>query len=252
MQRMHIQRFAHRPARAVSASWSAIFFGLGLAACSDAPFEPVADPAAEPAIPVAAALDPAAPLEPFNAFNGELWLRQEHLLGRGPLLAGNVTVEESQLHLALNAAGYQGGEIASLRDFGTGAFAASMRCGAPSGALCAFFLYQRNAGNRADEIDIEILGATRTIWFTTWSSGRRTNHTSRTLTFDPASGNHTYGIVRTGSSVVFYVDGQEYARFRKKLPTAQLALLVNAWWPTWLTPAEATTGSLDVDWIDWS
>ena len=251
MRRMHIQRLSRQPARAASASWPAIFFGLACAACADAPFDPVDEARPETPPPVAAALNPATPLEPFDLFDESVWLRQEHVLGRGPLLAANVTVEEAQLHLALSAAGYQGGEIASRRDFGTGAFAASLRCGAPSGALCAFFMYQRNAGNRADEIDIEILGATRTIWFTTWSSGRRTNHASATLPFDPAADTHAYGIVRTGSSVAFYVDGQEYARFRRKLPSAPLALLVNAWWPTWLTPS-AGTGMLDVDWIDWS
>lgn len=256
MQRQQMQLFQPRPSRALSASWPAIFFALALAACSDSPIEPLdpaaSAPAAEPLPPLAAALNPVTPSEPFEIFDGTLWLKQEHVLGRGPLLASNVTVTSSALHLALDANGFQGGEIASLRTFGAGSFAAQLRCGAPSGALCAFFFYEPNAGNRADEIDIEILGSTRTIWFTTWLSGRRTNHVERQLDFDPWAGMHIYGMVRTGAAVAFYVDGKQLVSFRRKVPTSQLALLVNAWWPTWLTPATGSTGSLDVDWIDWS
>ncbi|NJD10888.1 MAG: glycoside hydrolase family 16 protein [Gemmatimonadetes bacterium] len=252
MPRLQIQRLVRQPARAVSAPWPAIFFGLALAACSDSPFDPVDSAAPAPALPPAVSLNPATASEPFDAFDGAVWLVQEHVLGRGPLLASNVTVASSQLRLALDASGYEGGEIASRRTFGAGSYAAALRCGAPAGALCAFFFYQPNAGNRADEIDIEILGGTRTIWFTTWVGGRRTNHVSRTLPFDPAAGTHTYGIVRSGSSVAFYVDGAQLASFRRKVPVSRMALLVNAWWPTWLTPAPGSTGSLDVDWIDWS
>lgn len=247
MQRMHLPRPARRSARAANAAWPAIIFGFALAACSDSPFEPV-----DSAITPAAALNPSAPSEPFDGFNVTTWMKQEHLLGRGWLLASNVTVEASQLRLALEADRSEGGEIASRTSFGTGTFAARLRCGAPAGALCAFFLYQPNVGARADEIDIEILGGTREIWFTTWQRARRTNHVARELPFDPAQSAHEYAIVRAGATVAFYVDGEEYARFRRKVPTSRMALLVNAWWPTWLTPAAGSTGSLDLDWIDWS
>jgi len=203
-------------------------------------------------LPPAAALSPATPTESFDYFDSSLWSREEHVLGRGWLLAENVTVSSSQLHLALFSGQYEGAEIASTARFGNGTFATSLRCGAPAGALCAFFLYQPGVGDRADEIDIEILGATREIWFTTWSRGKRTNHLSAVLGFDPAAGTHEYAIARSKSSVSFYVDGQQYASFRKKLPNARMVLLVNAWWPTWLTSANGGTGSLDVDWIDWS
>jgi beta-glucanase (GH16 family) len=247
MQRLHFERSVRWPFRAATAISPALLFALILAACSDSPFEPV-----ESAVPALAALNPSAPSEPFDGFDTAVWNKQEHVLGRGWLLASNVTVESSQLRLWLDANGYEGGEIASRAPFGLGSFAARLRCGAPTGALCAFFLYQPNAGDRADEIDIEILGGTREIWFTTWSRGRRTNHAARVLTFDPAAAAHQYAIVRTSSSVAFYVDGKELARFRKRLPIAEMALLVNAWWPSWLTPAAGATGSLDVDWIDWS
>lgn len=230
-------------------------FAFTLSACSDAPFDPVADlepAAADAPLPATAALNPSSPSEPFDVLDESVWSREEHVLGRGWLLASNVSVESSRLRLALSADGYQGAEIASRARFGAGSFAARLRCAAPAGALCAFFLYQPGTGDRADEIDIEILGGTREIWFTTWSRGRRTNHASRTLPFDPAAGSHEYAIVRSSSAVAFFVDGREYVRFRKKLPTAQLLLFVNAWWPTWLSPDPGSSGSLDVDWIDWS
>lgn len=252
MRRLHMHRPSPRPCHAASTSWPAIICVLALAACSDSPFEPLDSAAPETPLPAAAALNPASPSEPFELFNDGLWYRSTHVLGRGPLMPANVTVAGGQLRLALNADGYQGAEIGSRTNFGAGSYAARLRCGAPSGALCAFFFYQGGVGDAADEIDIEILGATREIWFTTWVRGRRTNHAARTLAFDPAAATHEYAIVRTGSRVTFYVDGQEYVSFRKKVPTSRMVLLVNAWWPTWLTPTGATTGSLDVDWIDWS
>jgi beta-glucanase (GH16 family) len=246
MQRLQMQpRVQVRP-RFHRAAAPALLCVLALTACADSPVGPADELA--PAV----ALSPAAPSEPFDGFDSATWLKQEHVLGRGWLLASNVTVASGQLRLALDATGYQGGEIASRGVFGAGSYAARLRCGAPAGALCAFFFYQPGVGDHADEIDIEILGGTREIWFTTWTRGRRTNHAARTLPFDPAAAAHDYAIVRTASSVGFYVDGREYVRFKKKLPSARMALLVNAWWPTWLTGTAGSTGSLDVDWIDWS
>jgi beta-glucanase (GH16 family) len=227
-------------------------FVLALAACSDSPVEPLDATAPVTPLPAAAALNPASPTEPFDAFSADRWYRSTHVLGRGPLMPGNVTVAGGQLRLALDANGFLGAEIGSRATFGAGSYAARLRCGAPAGALCAFFFYQPGMGDAADEIDIEILGASREIWFTTWVRGRRTNHAAGTLPFDPAVAAHDYAIVRTGSRVSFYVDGKQYVEFRKKVPTSRMVLLANAWWPTWLTPTGAATGSLDVDWIDWS
>ena len=252
MQCLHMYRTAANRGRAAIAAWPAIVCGLALAACSDSPFDPGDRALPEPVAPLAGALNPTSPTEPFDGFNSSFWYRSTHTLGRGPLVPANVTVAASQLRLGVEADGFEGAEIGTLTTFGAGAYAARLRCNAPRGALCAFFFYQPQVGDYADEIDIEILAGTREMWFMTWVRGHRTNHVSRTLTFDPALQAHTYGIVRSGSSVAFYVDGNELARFRRKVPTSRMALLVNAWWPTWLAPAAASTGSLDVDWIDWS
>jgi beta-glucanase (GH16 family) len=246
MQRLQMRPRVQVRSRSHAVAVPALLCVLALTACVDSPVAPGAEHAP------AGALSPVSPSESFDGFDGATWLKQEHVLGRGWLLASNVAVESGQLRLRMDGSGWQGGEIASRAVFGSGSYAARLRCGAPQGALCAFFFYQPGVGDHADEIDIEILGGTREIWFTTWTRGRRTNHASRTLPFDPAAAAHDYAIVRAASSVAFYVDGREYVRFRKKLPTSRMALLVNAWWPTWLTGMAGSTGTLDVDWIDWS
>lgn len=105
----------------------------------------------------------------------------------------------------------------------------SQTINAPKGTLCTLFMYQVGVGDRADEIDIEIISGSREIWFTTWIAGKRVNHASRTLRFDPSSGFHTYTIQRAASEIRFLVNGELLHSFRhanaKKLPQAAMPLL---------------------------
>jgi beta-glucanase (GH16 family) len=216
------------------------------AACSELPQEPTLAAHYDPSFAVVG----SAFSDDFTVFDETRWQRNSHPLGRGPLLASNVVPGDGLVSLMVSSSDYSGAEIMSRSAYGSGTFTVRGRCNVPSGAICAFFLYEAGPKSRADEIDIEIIPVTGEIWFTVWSNGRRTFSTSRLLSFDPAAALHTYSLQRSASEVRFSVDGVVLASFasRNKLPQTVMPLLANAWWPTWLNPAGGA-GAWEIDFI---
>lgn len=217
-----------------------------LAACSELPQEPELYDGGI----LASAVTGAAFSDEFGSFDESRWIRSSHWLGRGPLLPTNVEPGSGFVNLMTRSDGYSGAEIMSREQYGAGKFTINARCGVPSGAICAFFLYEIGVGDRADEVDIEIIPATNRIWFTTWRRGRRTHYSSHVLPFDAASAYHTYAFERAASEIRFLVDGVLIQRFvnSRKLPQAIMPVFANAWWPTWITPTSGT-GGWNIDYI---
>lgn len=220
---------------------------LTLAGCGVLP----ADPAVEDSHPPAA-FAPAATSATFeDAFDSPLdpavWQVGTHALGKGRFQPENVEVSGGRLLLHTPAGTWDGGEVRTRQLHARGTFTARLRCGVPGGALCAFFLYQTGVGDRADEIDIEILPGGREVMFTTWVRGRQTNHARWALPagFDPAAF-HEYTIVHASNATEFWVDGVRRARFTKQLPKQSMNLFLSAWWPTWLN-GESTGGRMEVE-----
>jgi endo-1,3-1,4-beta-glycanase ExoK len=224
---------------------------LTLSACGDLaqPLEPAMDAALHSSLS-AATLRFA---DEFDAFDETVWARGSHRLGRGPLMPALVTVADGTLSLGVRRDGFEGSEIRTHERWTYGTFSAVGRCAAPAGTLCTLFMYQTGVGDRADEIDIEILSGTRDIWFTIWIAGRQVNHVARRLSFDPAAGFNSYTIDRTANEIRFIVNGVLLHSFRhasrNKLPQSSMPLFANAWWPTWLTPG-AGDGAWDIDRIE--
>jgi beta-glucanase (GH16 family) len=189
----------------------------------------------------------------FGALDPAVWSLSTHNLGRGPLNPDNVTVAAGHVALATRISGFEGAEIRSQQVWTTGSFSARGRCAAPIGTLCTLFMYQLGVGDRADEIDIEIISGTREIWFTTWVAGKRMNHAEVTLPFDPAGGFNTYAIDRSPKEIRFLVNGVLMHRYkhsgRGKVPTSAMPLFLNTWWPTWLAPSQAN-GVWEIDWVE--
>jgi endo-1,3-1,4-beta-glycanase ExoK len=196
---------------------------------------------------------PGSTTDDFDHLDADVWLVSSHALGRGPLRPELAVAGDGVLRLGTRRAGFPGSEVRTRTTWLYGSFTARARCTAPAGTLCTLFLYQTDVGDRADEIDIELLSGTREVWFTTWLAGRRVDHAMRVLPFDPSAGFHTYTIERTPNEIRFSVNGTVLHRFshrsRNKLPQAAMPLFMNTWWPAWLEPV-GEDGTWEIDSVE--
>jgi hypothetical protein len=185
----------------------------------------------------------------FAALVTARWRRGRHALGRGHVVPANVAVQEGRLRLTVSAEGHRGAELRTRTRHLHGSYAVRMRTAPVPGTVTALFLYQ-DVPEGNDEIDIEIVNVPPArVILATWVAGEITNRAELPLPFDPAAGFHEYRIDFHPGRVAFLIDGAEVQRWTRALPAHPMRLMVNAWWPRWLTPPPAATGSAEVDWI---
>ena len=185
----------------------------------------------------------------FAALDTARWRRGSHPLGRGHVLPRNAAAVGGRLRLSVSAELYRGAELLTRARHLHGSYAARMRSAPVAGTVTALFLYQ-DVPDRNDEIDIEIVNAPPArLVLATWVAGEITNRAELPLPFDPAAGFHEYRIDFEPGTVAFLIDGAEVQRWTRGLPTHPMRLMVNAWWPRWLTPPPAANGYAEVDWI---
>lgn len=187
--------------------------------------------------------------EDFAALDTARWSRGRHVLGRGRVVPANVAVQEGRLRLAVTSEGHRGAELRTRTRHLHGSYAVRMRSAPVPGTVTALFLYQDVAeGN--DEIDIEIVNVPPArVILATWVAGEITNRAELPLPFDPAAEFHEYRIDFHPGRVAFLIDGAEVRRWTRALPTHPMRLMVNAWWPRWLTPPPGASGHAEVDWV---
>jgi beta-glucanase (GH16 family) len=213
------------------------------------------DAAVDPLRPVAAGrgevVSAATRTEDFSDLDPSRWIAGTHVLGRSRLRPEHVVARDSTVALVLPAGAYEGAEIRSAARYGVGTYEVRMRTARMPGSISAFFLYEGVPGDRNDEIDIEIHNdGSRRMMLTTWVAGRRTNHVTLVLPFDPSDAFHTYGVEHGPRRLRFLVDGVLVHEFTRKLPTKPMHVMANAWWPAWLTaPIPVVASALEIDWI---
>ena len=167
-------------------------------------------------------------------FSGYDFLKATHKLGRGRLRPENVRREDGQIKILSPEASFQGGEIRTKKLFGYGSYQVKMKTDYAPGSFSAFFLYE-DVERENDEIDIEIFNdSSRKIDFVTFDDGVKTNHETAKLSFDPAADYHEYRIVYLPELIAFYAEGELLASFDSNLPSAEMRIMVNHWWPNWL------------------
>jgi beta-glucanase (GH16 family) len=204
-------------------------------------------------------------LDPFTCFDSTWWLKGAHSLGRGYLDPNNVQVTEGQLRLIQPRRSYDGGEIWASSKTGFGRYEASMRASPAPGTISSLFLYgEKPAGAYSatafyvfDEIDIELLQRDGQWYavFATWLEGDSNGDPLwqhwEPLTYDPSAEFHTYAIEYARGSVTFSIDGQEIVTPPSDVvPTSDMYLMANAWWPTWLEGKRSRkTVYATYDWI---
>jgi len=192
---------------------------------------------------------PVAPEDPLPAdavvdeletWDPARWEATDHALGRGWVVAANVRPAPGRVELRLPAGTFEGAEFRSVSRLSHGTVEGRLRASAAPGSLTGFFLYE-GRGRRNDEVDVELLGGTRTILFTVWQEDVQVFHSSAELDFDPAAGLHDYRITWTEDRVEWRVDGRLLAHADGLTLGTELHLYVNAWWPTWREGGPADT-----------
>jgi endo-1,3-1,4-beta-glycanase ExoK len=169
-------------------------------------------------------------------------------------------------------ANVEGAEIESVDYYKYGTYEVRMQLPDAQSSITGFFLY---GGDGIAEIDIEAFNEKNTdpetgaqegrVMFTTYAknpngspnytpthttNGEPGNEPPVTLPFDPTAGMHTYRFDLYPESVRFYVDGVMIKEWNDGLPTDRMKLLLNAWYPRWMSQtAPPEDRSLNVEWI---
>ena len=160
-------------------------------------------------------------------------------------------------------ANVEGGEIRSQDFYRYGTYEVRMQIPDAPSSITGFFLY---GGDGMAEIDIETFNEKQgKVMFTTYAenpdgspnltpthttNGEPGNEPPMTLPFDPTAGMHTYRFDFYPNSVAFYADGQLMKEWTDGLPSDQMRLFLNAWYPRWMSQTPPPEDrSLNVDWI---
>lgn len=179
------------------------------------------------------------------------WKATNRKLGRGRLLPENVSMQDGKVRLTLPADTVNGAEIESEKLHGPGStFTARMKVPDAPTSITGFFLYE--PPDLESEVDIEVFNEpSGKILFTTYADGKETHTKEKKLPFDPTKDFHDYSFFYGESSVVFYVDGEEMQRYGRGIPTEEMQLYVNSWYPTWLqTQKPPSDRYTDIEWIE--
>ncbi len=70
--------------------------------------------------------------------------------------------------------------------------------------------------------------------FSTYSGGSQTHTETMALPFDPTTGFHEYRFDYASGSINFYADGKLMKTWKDGLPSNEMKLYANAWYPSWL------------------
>ena len=155
-------------------------------------------------------------------------------MGKGWLHPDNIIQDDDIIKLLSPENSYQGGEIRTEKFFGYGSYRVVMKTDYAPGSFAAFFLYEDVEGDN-DEIDIEIYNdGSWQIDFVTFTQGEKTNYKSKELSFDPASDFHEYRIDYFPEEISFYVEEEFMVSFDSQLPSSEMRVMINHWWPKWL------------------
>jgi beta-glucanase (GH16 family) len=190
--------------------------------------------------------------EQFDDFNANLWEKSRNRQENSYFSPKNVDISDGHAKIRIPASTSNGGEISSKADFQYGTYRASMLMPNVIGVVTGFFLYGGPTGS-ADEIDIEIYNdGNWQIEFTTWVHGVSTNTTKKLLGFDPTTCYHEYRIDFYQQEVGFFVDNQLIESYSSGLPTDPMKLLVNTWYPHWLSGVPPSEDEFTyIDWIQY-
>jgi endo-1,3-1,4-beta-glycanase ExoK len=187
----------------------------------------------------------------FDSFDSSRWIKSDHVQGRTDFSPNNVIVDNGYLRLRIPSGTTNGAEIESVEYYGYGTYRARIRTADAPSSITGFYLYR--SPDLYSEIDVEIYNdGTGSTDFVTYAGGERTHYASRDFRFDPSADFHTYRFDYDPDAVQFYIDGNLRQTWTDGVPDASMKLLVNTWFPSWLSGEAPDTGrATRIDWIDY-
>jgi endo-1,3-1,4-beta-glycanase ExoK len=187
----------------------------------------------------------------FDSFNSNRWIKSDFRQGRTNFDPDNVVVDNGLLKLKIPADTTDGAQIESVAYYSYGTFRTRMRVADAPSSITGFYLYR--SPDLFSEIDIEVYNdGTGNMDFVTYADGQRTHYVSKDFRFDPSADFHNYRFDYNPDSVQFYIDGNLRQTWTDGIPSASMKLLVNTWFPDWLSGQAPDTGrATRVDWIDY-
>ena len=161
-----------------------------------------------------------------------------HSLGRGRFRAENVELDDDYLVLRSGENNFDGAEVRTTERLGYGSYTVKLKSDYAPGSFTAFFLYQ-DVEEDNDEIDIEIHNdESGKIDFVTFNDGEKSNFKQVEVDFNPTEDFYEYRIDYYPEQISFYVEGEKLAEFDSDLPSDEMKLMINHWWPNWLEADE--------------
>ncbi len=203
------------------------------------------------AIAGAARAEGASFRDDFDSFDSSMWIRSSHAMGHGTFDPRNVAAANGQLRLRIPAGTTDGAEIESMEYYGYGTYKARIRTADAPSSITGFYLYR--SPDLHAEIDIEVYNdGTGAVDFVSYAGGKRTHYVGKDFAFDPSAEFHTYRFDYHPGALRFYVDGDLKQVWTDGIPDASMKLLVNTWFPGWLSgTAPETAKATRLDWISY-
>ncbi|OPY18524.1 MAG: Glycosyl hydrolases family 16 [Methanomethylovorans sp. PtaU1.Bin093] len=185
----------------------------------------------------------------FDTFDTNQWSKSSFKLERTYFDPANVDVKDGNLRIKIPANTLNGGDVESKGLYQYGTYRASMKLPNAPSSITGFFLYL--GPDFYNEIDIEIYNDPKgEAWFTTYANGKIQHSVTKSLGFDPTADFHEYRFDFYPGNLSFYIDGKLMQTWTDGMTTNPMHLVVNAWYPNWLSGTKTTSDQyLLVDWI---
>lgn len=185
----------------------------------------------------------------FKTIDTNVWYSRNGRLGRTELSSSHVSIVKNKLTITHPAGTLEGGEIQTIDLQHYGSYEICMKLPLAPSSITGFFLY--SPPDFYHEIDIELFNQVDSeIWLTSYLDGSVYHEDKMALDFDPTADFHKYRIDYYPHKVTFYIDGNPLKSWKDGFTQKPMQLMVNSWFPTWLSGKHPKADQLlQINWI---
>jgi beta-glucanase (GH16 family) len=172
----------------------------------------------------------------FNTLNENFWKKHRGTFKTNLAYfhPNNVYVEDGKLVMKLEndkrrRNRFVGAQLISREKLSYGYYEIRVKPVKCDGVMNAFFL-MGTTGEMGHEIDIEFMGRHSNELLTNyWDKDGKEFPKMVKLKFDASKDWHTYAFLWTPENIIWYVDGKEIRKVRRRIPDEPMHLYINLW-----------------------